>query len=270
MQTADGKLNDKYGRLVNRRGYLVDPVGNVITRGNVFIFYKEEIDFDDEIPAPYTFQRGNRIEKFKVKNFSAHRRMRKKDKLAMQDEFIEREYMKLKMAARMSGEVYSEQLSKHELTNLNPSEKVNQAGSSNLNKALSSANNVQQVDGSGVALLNDDSRQRLGDVDLSNLILQDRAGGDYYEDLGGDKFDAETFVAQNTTKVRRKPPSSGKASHKKQSSSLTNGSKKSKHVKAEDPVDDDFINEVIEPMKAKTKFELLGTDGNVRESSRQS
>jgi len=55
LQTADGKLNDKYGRLVNRRGYLIDPEGNVVTRGNVFIFYKEEIDFDDEIPAPFSF-----------------------------------------------------------------------------------------------------------------------------------------------------------------------------------------------------------------------
>ena len=55
LQTADGKLNDKYGRSVNRRGYLTDPIGNVVTRGNVFIFYKEETDFDDEIPAPYCF-----------------------------------------------------------------------------------------------------------------------------------------------------------------------------------------------------------------------
>jgi len=55
LQTANGKLNDKYGRLVNRRGYLIDLEGNVVTRGNVFIFYKEEVDFDDEVPAPYCF-----------------------------------------------------------------------------------------------------------------------------------------------------------------------------------------------------------------------
>ena len=55
LQTANSKLNDRYGRLVNRRGYLIDPAGNVVTRGNCFIFYKEEIDFDDEIPAPYCF-----------------------------------------------------------------------------------------------------------------------------------------------------------------------------------------------------------------------
>jgi len=58
-----------------------------------------------------------------------------------------------------------------------------------------------------VALLNEADSQRLGDVDLSNLILQDRARGDYYED-GDEPFNADTFVAQNTTKVRRKPPTS--------------------------------------------------------------
>lgn len=106
LQTANGKLNDKYGRLVNRRGYLVDNEGNVVTRGNAFIFYKEEIDFDDEVPAPYCFQKAKNV-KYTVKNFSAHRRMRKKDKLAMQDEFIEREYLKLKQQARQKGGVYS-------------------------------------------------------------------------------------------------------------------------------------------------------------------
>ena len=78
LQTANGKLNDKYGRLVNRRGYLVDMEGNVVTRGNVFIFYKEEIDFDDEVPAPYCFQKAKNV-KYMVKNFSAHRQMRRKE-----------------------------------------------------------------------------------------------------------------------------------------------------------------------------------------------
>ena len=57
LQTANSKLNDKFGRMCNRRGYLIDPSGNVITRNNVFIFYKEEIDFDDEIPAPFCFRK---------------------------------------------------------------------------------------------------------------------------------------------------------------------------------------------------------------------
>ena len=91
IKTKDGKLNDKYGRQVNRRGYLLDPAGNVVTRGGIFIFFKEEIDFDDEIPAPYCFQKVQSIN-YKVEAFSIHRKTRKRDKLAMQDAFIEREY----------------------------------------------------------------------------------------------------------------------------------------------------------------------------------
>lgn len=70
MQTVNSKLNDKFGRMVNRRGYLVDPAGNVITRNNVFIFYKEEIDFDDEIPAPFCFRKTKQKVKFAVRNFN--------------------------------------------------------------------------------------------------------------------------------------------------------------------------------------------------------
>lgn len=103
LQTANGKLNDKYGRMVNHRGYLIDPAGNVITRGNVFIFYQEEIDFDDEIPAPYCFRKQKQTVKFNVLNFNQHRRMRRKDKLAFQDEYVEREYLKLKQEARTQG-----------------------------------------------------------------------------------------------------------------------------------------------------------------------
>ena len=35
IKTKDSKLNDKFGRLVNRRGYLVDEDGNVITRREI-------------------------------------------------------------------------------------------------------------------------------------------------------------------------------------------------------------------------------------------
>lgn len=56
--------------------------------------------------------------------------------------------------------------------------------------------------------------------------------------------------------MHRKPPSSGK---------------KSRKSSAKKQVDDDFINEVIEPVKAKTKEELLGGQGGhgvSRQSSR--
>jgi hypothetical protein len=73
LRTKDGKLNDRFGRLVNRRGYLIDPAGNIVTRGGIFIFYKEEVDFDDEIPAPYCFQKVQPYQ-YKIEAFGAHRK----------------------------------------------------------------------------------------------------------------------------------------------------------------------------------------------------
>ena len=172
LQTANGKLNDKYGRLVNRRGYLVDMEGNVVTRGNVFIFYKEEIDFDDEVPAPYCFQKAKNV-KYMVKNFSAHRQMRRKDKLAMQDEFIEREYLRLKQAARQKGGVHSQQHSHQDDLAMNQSEKVHLDDKSALSKTLSS--HLKLMDASGIHLLQGDtSAQNLGDANASNIVLQNK------------------------------------------------------------------------------------------------
>lgn len=52
-----GELLDKIERRVNRRGYLVDKFGNVInTKGNI-IFKAVELDVDDEIPAPFGFEK---------------------------------------------------------------------------------------------------------------------------------------------------------------------------------------------------------------------
>ena len=73
IKTKDGKLNDKFGRLVNRRGYLIDPSGNVITRRGIFIFYSEEVDDDDEIPAPYCYEKKQK-RLFKVEAFDKYRK----------------------------------------------------------------------------------------------------------------------------------------------------------------------------------------------------
>lgn len=55
-----GELLDKLERKVNRRGYLVDKFGNVInTKGNI-IFKAVELDVDDEIPAPFGFEKRKR------------------------------------------------------------------------------------------------------------------------------------------------------------------------------------------------------------------
>lgn len=57
VRTRFGKLNDRFGRQINRRGYLLDENGNVVTRGGVFIFYADEINDDDDIPAPYSLNK---------------------------------------------------------------------------------------------------------------------------------------------------------------------------------------------------------------------
>jgi hypothetical protein len=96
IKTKNGKLQDKYGRIVNRRGYLIDTSGNIITRGGIFVFYHDEISPDDEIPAPYSLDKAIQSKSFKVQSFSEYRKQAKLNKLAMQDEFIEREYQRLK------------------------------------------------------------------------------------------------------------------------------------------------------------------------------
>ena len=57
MRGEGGELLDQRERLVNRRGYLIDRFGNVInTHGNI-IFKAIELDVDDEIPAPFGFEK---------------------------------------------------------------------------------------------------------------------------------------------------------------------------------------------------------------------
>lgn len=48
---------DNQGRKVNRRGYLIDRFGNVINVQGYVIFKAIELDLDDEIPAPFGFEK---------------------------------------------------------------------------------------------------------------------------------------------------------------------------------------------------------------------
>ena len=57
IKGKDGRLNDREGRRVNKRGYLVDVTGNVVTRTGLEIFRIDEVDSDDEIPAPFCFEK---------------------------------------------------------------------------------------------------------------------------------------------------------------------------------------------------------------------
>lgn len=47
---------DKTGHRVNKMGYLVDPAGNVVKRDGSMVFKRDEVDSDDEIPAPFCFE----------------------------------------------------------------------------------------------------------------------------------------------------------------------------------------------------------------------
>jgi len=49
-----GRLHDKNGRFVNRKGYTIDKDGNVITRSGIFLFARSELDPDtDDLPDPF-------------------------------------------------------------------------------------------------------------------------------------------------------------------------------------------------------------------------
>lgn len=50
-------LEDSNGRRVNRRGYLLNEKGHVITKDGFLVFRPDEIDSDDEIPAPFCYQK---------------------------------------------------------------------------------------------------------------------------------------------------------------------------------------------------------------------
>jgi len=49
-ETKTGLLEDREGRWVNVKGYLLDRLGNVITKDGVLIFYANELDPFGEIP----------------------------------------------------------------------------------------------------------------------------------------------------------------------------------------------------------------------------
>jgi hypothetical protein len=98
IKTKDGKFNDKFGRNVNRRGYLIDEDKNVVTKRGIFIFYREEMDEDDEIPAPYCYNKHKK-RLFKVEAFSAFKKNQKFEKQQMDpDQYIEQEYQRIKNA----------------------------------------------------------------------------------------------------------------------------------------------------------------------------
>lgn len=57
LRGEKGELLDKKERRVNRRGYLIDRFGNIINKQGQVIFKAVELDSDDEIPAPFGFEK---------------------------------------------------------------------------------------------------------------------------------------------------------------------------------------------------------------------
>ena len=52
-----GELLDRNERPVNRRGYLVDTLGNIVNIKQEIILMVSELDSDEEIPASYGFEK---------------------------------------------------------------------------------------------------------------------------------------------------------------------------------------------------------------------
>ena len=57
LRGENKELLDKKERRVNRRGYLIDRFGNIINNKGHIIFKAVELDSDDEIPAPFGYEK---------------------------------------------------------------------------------------------------------------------------------------------------------------------------------------------------------------------
>jgi hypothetical protein len=107
-----GELLDKKERRVNRRGYLVDRFGNVINSKGQVIFKQVELDSDDEIPAPFGFEKRkkNLLNMNEDGEFKVEENGRKPGMMEDDEEMIDKELKLLKKGrrkkkkAKMSGE----------------------------------------------------------------------------------------------------------------------------------------------------------------------
>ncbi|CDW75779.1 UNKNOWN [Stylonychia lemnae] len=95
IKGKDGKLNDREGRRVNKKGYLIDIEGNIISNKDAIIFRADEIDTDDEIPAPFYFEKKSE-NKYKIEDINIYNQKTKKKNLMDQEDEIEKEYRKLR------------------------------------------------------------------------------------------------------------------------------------------------------------------------------
>lgn len=95
IKGKDGKLNDREGRKVNKSGYLIDADGNIITNRGLLIFKIDEVDSDDEIPAPFCFEKKKELE-FKIEDLNQYNQRQKRRNVKDEMDDIEREYRLLR------------------------------------------------------------------------------------------------------------------------------------------------------------------------------
>lgn len=95
-----GELLDKRERRVNRRGYLIDRFGNVINKEQQVIFKALELDSDDEIPAPFGFEKRKK-NLMSIGEGEADFRVRETEKQVPDDEdLIERELQAMRKSGK--------------------------------------------------------------------------------------------------------------------------------------------------------------------------
>jgi hypothetical protein len=105
LRDEEGELVDKKHRLVNKRGYLVERAGNVVNQNGEIIFKAEWLDDDDEIPAPYAFEkrRENLMHLPKKQDFNVPTHGKGESPLTKGDldtdneeDFVEREFNRIR------------------------------------------------------------------------------------------------------------------------------------------------------------------------------
>ena len=108
-----GELLDRKERPVNKRGYIVDKLGNIINTKHEIIFKATDLDSDDEIPAPYGFEKRKQNllsmteeQQFQVNDYgNGPGKQQKNENDSENDEdIVEKQFRRLKQGQQMSSD----------------------------------------------------------------------------------------------------------------------------------------------------------------------